>query len=202
MQTSCEICGTFCGSDISPKWSVNRPKAYCARRSKCQQCKQKRKKIPTAKNIACTGETLSALLAKDEDPPSWYRCVRPATDIPATMPRTVLSWCIQCRENTRVSGGRNVYEDNRPRWTLGRKRPLCVESSPNCQNCSTRNTRFVPVDASILSVAYQVLALFIARFGRYNPEILGMLLDQWPEGSKVPRKKGKKSKKGEKGEKI
>src|SRR5262249_44030866 len=62
----------------------------------------------------------------------------------------VISWCITCREKTRLYGNiEGCYSmDKSPRWTLG-LRPLYLERQPGCRSChelhKRSSGRFVPV---------------------------------------------------------
>ena len=192
IETCCAVCGLIFRKDNWPKWCVNRPGVYCARYLSCvsHQCERKcRKMRPTDAAISWIKGEPRALRVENNEHAPWQRCIRPAEKNDDKAPAAVLSWCIKCQENTRLSGGRTVFEDNVPRWTLGKARPLYLERCPDCLSCKTRGSRFVPVDERIPSIYHQSLAIFTERFGNYDDEILAILLDQWPVPSKASRKK-------------
>lgn len=102
--------------------------------------------------------------------PDWYDSLLEAIeDIHVTLPPTVQSWCIHCRERTELSQQRSVFVDDKPRWTLGLTRPLYIERTPVCTRCHELGlpaARFVPVDESLPSMPYNNLALFQKSFGK------------------------------------
>ena len=190
---TCCVCGVICRKDDWPKWCIHHPGVYYARYLMCasHQCERKcRKMRPTdAANLWIKGEP-KALHVEDKEQASWQRCIRTAENNQDQTPTAVLSWCVKCQENTRLSGGRTVFEDNAPRWTLGKARPLYLEHCPDCLRCKTPGSSFIPVEECILSICYQSLSNFIERIGNYDNEIQGILLDQWPASSRASRKKG------------
>jgi hypothetical protein len=83
------------------------------------------------------------------------------------LPTTVESWCIECRYRTSVSklsGGRAVFVDEKPRWTVGTPAKY-LKRKPNCLTCRKESNRFIPVDDKMPSIAKAELVTFAKEFG-------------------------------------
>ena len=78
-------------------------------------------------------------------------CLRTKAECPE-LPDIIESWCLICKENTRINGNHRVVVDYNPQWTLG-DNPLYLEKRPECQSCFDSGSRlsgkFVPVDAEV-----------------------------------------------------
>ena len=81
-------------------------------------------------------------------------CLR-TKDECSELPDVIKSWCLTCKENTRICGNRKVVVDHNSLWTLG-DNPLYLEKRPECQSCfdsgSRSPGRFVPVDEEVSSI--------------------------------------------------
>ena len=123
--------------------------------------------------------------------PDWHECLQKAASIPKlTLPLTVNSWCIHCREHTVLSGKRSIFIDSEPQWTLGFVRPLYLERRPICLRCQEfgqPEARFVPPDENIPSITRWNLSSFAKSFGKFDHHMKSKLLDHWPVSSKMPR---------------
>lgn len=77
------------------------------------------------------------------------------------LPDVIYSWCLICKENTRINGNHRVVVDHNPRWTLG-DNPLYLEKGPEFQSCFDSgcrlSRRFVPVDAEVSSIMPRIVS--------------------------------------------
>ena len=126
---------------------------------------------------------------------SWQDLIQ-SQDRQGVLPLTVTSWCIHCKENTRLKDGRNTYVDMSPRWILGIPSKY-IERRPKCLTCPVNGrsseTRFVPVDASIPSIYMKKLSRFNLRWGTLKDNVKAEVLGCEPESNKKPRHQMRKS---------
>lgn len=110
------------------------------------------------------------------------------------LPLTVASWCIHCKENTRLVHDKTVHVDENPRWVLGTPSKY-VERRPKCLTCQVNGRpgtgRFVPVDASIPSVYGRKLMMLERRWGILGDEVKAAVLGCEPKGTTRKPKVGK-----------
>jgi hypothetical protein len=95
--------------------------------------------------------------------------------------------CIRCKELTGVKNEDHLYIDHSPIWTVGDKRPLYVEPSHHCVRCKRENKskgRLIPRDPSIPSISTRVLYDLGISYGRYDKDVLKLLMDAWMPSSR------------------
>ena len=194
-----KTCGNNCGGsvreDSSSKWAGNRPDHYIASQLFCKsaQCKGKRANwVPVDAHILWVTNAVSKIIHSPHNTkPDWHESLLQATDKEnMTLPPTVQSWCIHCKEHTELSGKRSIFVDEEPRWTLGLVRPLCIERAPVCLRCQKLDrptARFVPLEEDIPSMPRNNLANFQHSFGKFDRNVRSKLLDCWPASSKLSR---------------
>ena len=94
--------------------------------------------------------------------------------------KVVESWCMRCKENAVMSGGRKTTTDRHPRYTLGQK-PFYVERRGRCALCQKANrthVRLVPVQAEIDSIFLHRLQDLVKHISHLDREIKGHVMDQ------------------------
>ena len=197
IKTCCEKCKSTTRTivDNATRWASRRPGQYIARRHVCKldTCNGANNYwIPIDSTIPYVRADNKHLLLEPRPKfDAWKGCLQKAVKDNA---KPVNSWCIRCREKTRISKDRKVYQDTTPLWTLSMSRPLYVERKPQCLRClidlQRASGRFVPVE-NIPSISRESLSQFAERFGKYDETILSMLLDSWPASSRTPGRGGK-----------
>ena len=194
--TCCEKCKSTTQTiiDNATRWAVRRPGQYITRRRACRSdtCNGAYNYwIPIDSTIPYVRSINSHLLREPRPKfDAWRGCLQKAAKDNAGPPKPVNSWCIRCREKTRLSGDRKIYQDTTPLWTLGTSRPLYVEHKPRCLRCDIdlqrTSGRFVPVE-DIPSITQPNLLQFAERFGKCDETVLSKLLDAWPASSRTPQ---------------
>ena len=118
------------GRDTLVRWSINRPRHYVVRnrRYSSPMCQGKlRAAVPKDSDISYTHSSRSDLLVKTarKSNESWRDSLVQPRDCKQELPPVVASWCIHCKENTRLKDGRARYEDRSPRWVLVTPPEIC-----------------------------------------------------------------------------
>jgi hypothetical protein len=119
----------------------------------------------------------------------WTICMQKDTHFNHSLPETVTSWCIRCKEKMEHSAGNGVWVDANPRWTLGDSRPLYIEHQLLCRHCKNNGRasgRFIPFDDTS-SIFKHRLTEFARMYGAYDNVIKAKLLDVWTPSAKVYR---------------
>jgi len=200
IETCCKGCKSTTRTiiDNATRWAVERPGQYITRRHVCQSdtcngaCPYW---IPIDSTIPYVRPGKGPLLREPRPKfDAWRGCLQTAVKDNTGFSKPVNSWCIQCREKTRISKDRKFYQDTTPLWTLGISRPLYVERTPQCLRCmidlQRASGRFVPVE-DIPSITRHNLLQFAECFGKYNETIMSKLLDHWPASSRTPQQEDK-----------
>lgn len=186
----CGQCGTKGGTVKKPVFSVNRPNHYVViSRRVCQNCGNRTCLVPIH-GPHTAYETLYSTAPKIEQRARYSMMLQLRETLTAERAKPVESFCLRCREQTKVKGGGNVNVDSEPLWTLGGCRPLYVERRSNCLNCQMLGRdsgRFVPKDEGIPSIFHKVLARLADLYGRYDGPIIATLMDHWPPSSRTYR---------------
>jgi len=181
--------------DTEARWPVKRLGHYVFRRRRCNtdSCQGKlRCAIPKDLSIPHVWPKLAALSIEtarniSED---WQGCIRDPKDCKGKLSQPVESWCIHCKESTKLTGDRTRCIDKTPRWTLGDP-PKYVERQPRCLNCLSEGrpspARFIPVDATIPSIYKAKLSTFEKNWGNLPEDVKAQALGVELKSSKTPR---------------
>jgi len=174
LQLSCPKCGRE-HKDNNPQWAVKWPGHYHSVRQICKSelCDGSRKNFyPKDWEVL---RTPSRVILNSEEFDAQYAlrsCLRKKGEC-SELPDVIKSWCLTCKENTRINGNHRVVVDHNPQWTLG-DNPLYLEKRPECQSCfdsgSRLSGRFVPVDEEVTSIMPRIvsdLANSIVDLDRY-----------------------------------
>jgi Fe-S-cluster-containing hydrogenase component 2 len=186
--TKCAGCGKGAGAVSNPTYSANRPNHYVVvNKAKCSGCGRKTKRLPIH-GVHTSINTIHSTAPKIEYGARIESMVQLRQTLTQQQLRPVESGCLRCGEKTEVTGGGNVYIDLEPQWTLGNRRPLYIERRPICFSCQKLNRssdRFIPKDPAVPSIFHQTLTDLADRYGRYDPCIIAILLDHWPQSSRT-----------------
>ena len=194
VEAMCYNCRQPMHLDTKARWSVMRPGHYVTRNRRCNTdfCHGKlRVAIPRDKSILFVLNGREHLLVSTtrniwED---WRDGIRAPKDCKGKLSEPVESWCINCTENTKLSGDRTRCVDESPRWTMGDP-PKYVERQPICLNCRSEGrsgSRFIPVDITIPSIYKRRVTIFEESFGNLDENTKAEALAAEPKSSKKPR---------------
>lgn len=179
-------CGWEC-MDSNPQWAVKWPGHYYVRKRTCysNDCARRLKFFfPDALDILRM--TSAANLEKEgfDRQHALRSCLR-TQDECSDLPDAVESWCMRCKEQTKIYGDRISLIDHTPQWTLGRK-PLYVERRPGCLSCQHgghTHVRFVPVKPEIASVFPSLVAELARHIMDLDRDIKDSVMDSMLQAS-------------------
>lgn len=115
VEVACNQCQETLATETQVRWSVNRPDYYVARQRRCNStvCQGKQRvAVPKNTDLPFTYGSRSDLIGSITRKPneSWQDLIQ-SHGRQRVLPLTVTSWCIHCKENTRLKDGRNTYVD-------------------------------------------------------------------------------------------
>jgi len=195
IETVCFTCRQPMPPDTKARWSVIRLGHYVPRARRCntELCGGKQRgAIPKDPYILFAWGWRASLVVEvarniRED---WRDSIRDPKDCEGKLSQPVESWCIQCTEYTKLTGGRTRYVDESPRWTLGDP-PKYVERRPECLNCVSEGragtARFIPVDVTIPSIYKKRVSTFEENWGNLQEDVKAEVLGVELASSKKPR---------------
>jgi len=187
MQVECNHCQATLPHDEAARWATLDPESYVKKKAPSHQCSGIGRYYGNPKDgsiSSCFPNKESLLALRRAPRTNWQRCVR-AKDMCKDLPSKVQSWCIECKEKSRLSDGGNKCLDMDPRWTRG-KPPKYIERRPNCLNCNA-GSRFIPIDTKILSVGTQMLRAFADEFADLDERAFEIAL-----GRRAPSRRTKR----------
>lgn len=124
-------------TDWNPHFSINSPGSLLVQRTSCIACNQRAKGksaihaaiIPVDERpwIVDKEERISAFHTRKNGDRSGITSVCRQSgerDQPQKFNKPIESFCIRCKDQTLLSGGRRVYVDDNSMWTLGNMLPL------------------------------------------------------------------------------
>lgn len=176
---SCPTCA-WESTDKNPRWAVTPPGHYYCRQHICKSevCKGGRKGFyPKDWSILRTPDRV-ALEKEGFDQYYALRSFLRTKDESSGLADTVESWCVICKEGTKISKGRTVVVDYNPQYTLG-KIPLYLEKRNDsllCLEVGRKSSRFVPKEniPSVIPVLVWNIARCIVDLDR---SIKGFVMD-------------------------
>ena len=194
MATLCNRYRKDLAMDVEPRWSVFRFGHYVLRGRRCNSntCKGSQQgAVPRddtphvwAKRLELSATTARKIRGQ------WRGAVRSPEDCNEALAKPVESWCIHCKEKTKVHSNGDRFIDTSPRWDLGSP-PKYIERRPNCLNCPlegrTGTARFVPINSKIISIYKKRLSQFEEQWGHLPKSIKGEVLSMEPCSTSKPR---------------
>ncbi|KZF25554.1 hypothetical protein L228DRAFT_266020 [Xylona heveae TC161] len=169
MKVKCKKCGQNQPDDTRARWSRLRPHYYVIRETRtCPSSAcfgKKQYLLPQDSNVRWVFADRRLLTVCPKRQSNWRRLMRDKDEC-VGLPMQIESWCWKCHEATELSprlGKGNKLLDKNPRWTIGDP-PKYITRAPQCYNCHTENTRFIPIDDRIQSIRVQQLGRFEKEF--------------------------------------
>jgi hypothetical protein len=187
VKVECSQCQAQLPDDKRARWATNDPETYVTKKAPAHECSGSGRYYGKPRNcliLSCClmKKNLEALRRIPRT--NWQRCVR-TKDMCKDLPTVVKSWCIECKERSKVSGGGSVYDDMDPKWTIGEPAKY-IERRPNCLRCGV-GSRFIPMDVNVPSINTQSLMGFADEFTSLDQRGLEIAL-----GRRAPSRRTKR----------